>query len=326
MRIALLYTPSELTPWKENVNERTLQFIAKHAPANTRPSIVEFCGFDANQLDHLRQFDLVFNLCYGFGDAGQVDVSDWLTENHITHTASSPKAMRLAQDKSLLPDLCQELGLLTPPLINSPEAVKCDQLYLRKPRFGSCHRLIDIGTGVFFTTHFSFQEVDFLIQPYIRGREFSVAVIPDRSFSNFESLPPVEIYPEEEREIFTAGSAFGKTRRSFQPDIAESLYHGLSSAALALHHRMQLSAMSRTDFRVDDRGFIYVLDVNALPNLDPELSLMPAICENAGIPISELISRTIYHTLHHKKSARITPWTKVNHAWPTERSVGVLPG
>ena len=67
---------------------------------------------------------------------------------------------------------------------------------------------------------------------------------------------------------------------------------------------MKLSGMSRTDFRVDVDGIAYVLDVNALPNLDPVRSLMPAICQHAGIPIEELIDRTIKNTLwRHRQRA-----------------------
>jgi len=51
--------------------------------------------------------------------------------------------------------------------------------------------------------------------------------------------------------------------------------------------------MSRTDFRMSDDGTIYVLDVNAMPNMDPERSLMPLLCRHHQISISDLILRMI---------------------------------
>jgi D-alanine-D-alanine ligase-like ATP-grasp enzyme len=48
---------------------------------------------------------------------------------------------------------------------------------------------------------------------------------------------------------------------------------------------------------VDAQSELYALDVNAMPNLDPELSLMPAICKHAGISIEMLINRIVRNTL-----------------------------
>lgn len=304
MRVAFLYTESELTPWKENVNEETLLFLCDNAPAGVVPSIITFDGFSEALLQTLKNFDLVFNLCYGFMDAGQVEVADWLSVNGVVHTASTPEAMRMAQDKALLPEICSHLGIHTPAILPTVEALYDEELYLRKPRFGSCHRDIEIENGAWFKAKYSGAAPDFLLQPYIRGREFSVAVVPQCTGIVFESLPPVEIYPENGEDIYTAGKAFGKTHRRFQPDITKELANGLRNAALSLHHLMRLSGMSRTDFRVDANGVAYVLDVNALPNLDPVRSLMPAICLHAGIPVEELIDRTIKNTLwRHRRRA-----------------------
>ena len=313
MRVAFLYTESELTPWKENVNEETLLFLCDNAPAGVVPSIITFDGFSEALLQTLKNFDLVFNLCYGFMDAGQVEVADWLSANGILHTASAPDAMRLAQDKALLPEICSHLGLHTPEILPVVEALADEELYLRKPRFGSCHRDIEIENGAWFKAKYSGAAPDFLLQPYIRGREFSVAVVPQCTGIVFESLPPVEIYPENGEDIYTAGKAFGKTNRQFYPDITKELEIDLKRAAWALHHTMKLSGMSRTDFRVDADGIAYVLDVNALPNLDPVRSLMPAICQHAGIPIEELIDRTIKNTLwrHRQRAGQELPQAHV---------------
>lgn len=307
MQVAFLYTESELTPWKENVNGETLLFLCDNAPHGVIPSVIAFEGFSEALLQTLKSYDLVFNLCYGFMDAGQVEVADWLSINGILHTASTPDAMRLAQDKAMLPEICSRLGLHTPAIFPAVETLSDEELYLRKPRFGSCHRDIDIETGAWFKASYSGTAPDFLLQPYIRGREFSVAVVPQCTGIVFESLPPVEIYPETGADIYTAGKAFGKTNRQFHPDIPKELAIGLKRAAWALHHQMGLSGMSRTDFRVDAEGTIFVLDVNALPNLDPVRSLLPAICQHAGIPTEELIDRTIKNTLWRHRQRTASP-------------------
>lgn len=303
LRVALLYTESHLTPWKENVNKETLLHLASNAPQDVLPAIIHFEGFEQNLASQLRSFDVVFNLCYGYQDAGQVEVAEWLSRHGITHTASAPAAMRKAQDKALLPVFCRELGLHTPDILESPEALDDKTLYLRKPRFGSCHRGIDIETGAWFKARYTLREPDFLVQPYIQGREFSVGVISNQDGADFECLPPVEIFPEDGSVVYTAGKAFGKTHRCFSPKLSSHVEAELYRAALSLHKHLGLSGMSRTDFRCDAEGRVYVLDVNALPNLDPVRSLMPAICEHAGISVTELMRRTLAQTLQRHRSA-----------------------
>lgn len=65
----------------------------------------------------------------------------------------------------------------------------------------------------------------------------------------------------------------------------------LMESAEKLHKKIGLTGMSRTDFRVDKNGHIYALDVNDMPNMDPERSLLPAICQYNGVAIMDLIKR-----------------------------------
>jgi D-alanine-D-alanine ligase len=297
MKLAYLYTESALTPWKENVSLRTLNFLVENTPEEFSPSIVHFVDFSSDFAEALRSFDLVFNLCYGFHDAGQVDVADWLSQQGILHTASPTQAMLLAQDKAGLVEMCADLKVSTPPLIFSSTQLHEEQIYLRKPRLGSCHRGIQIESGAWFQERWNELHGDYILQPYISGREFSVAVIPSFDGMTFEPLPPVEIYPVQGQEVYTAGKSFGETRREFSPNISTDLSEALQAGALEIHQKMNLQGMSRTDFRVDAFDFIYALDVNAMPNLDPELSLMPAICHHSGISITELIQRIIQNTM-----------------------------
>jgi D-alanine-D-alanine ligase len=295
MKLAFLYTKSELTPWKENVSHQTLAYLVANTPAHMDGQIEHFDGFDLEMVEKLRKYDLVFNVCYGYYDADQVDIARWLEQMRLPHTASSARRMELAGDKKYLPLLCRQVGLHTPEFITLESVFKLndDFLYLSKPAKGSCHRDIFINSGKWMKNHTHLLPKDAIIQKYISGREFSVAVIPDASLEENLALPPVEIIPEDEQNIYIAGSQFGKTKRDFEPSIDFAVRDALMEAALRMHRIIQLKTMSRTDFRMADDGTIYVLDVNAMPNLDPQKSLMPEICRRNGIPISELIRRVV---------------------------------
>jgi D-alanine-D-alanine ligase len=301
MKLVYLYTDSDLTPWKENVNENTLNFLVAHTPVDIETAIVHFDGFQHKVLENLRKFDLVFNLSYGYKNDGQVEVAGWLEKNGIIHTASSHKALVKAQDKALLPQICKQLHINTPEILTSVENLEDTFWYLSKPRKGSCHRDITINTGNWMKQYLDTVDKDLIIQPYIEGREFSVAVIPDERGINYMALPPIEIKPEEASTIYIAGHSFGKTMRDLNPVLSDHQQKMLMSQAVMLHNEIGLKGMSRTDFRMAHDGTIYVLDVNAMPNMDPEKSLMPALCFYHGIQMEDLIQRMIQNTFYEQK-------------------------
>jgi len=301
MRLAFLYTPSELTPWKENVNPFTLETLVKNTPQYYETQIICFSGFNEEMRIKLSQFDIVFNLCYGYQDAGQVEVAKWLESHSILHTASSSKNMLLAQDKSLLPNICKIVKGNTPQIHFNVENLENKMLYIAKPRKGSCHRDIIIANGQWLKTNLDIETKDLIIQPYIVGREFSVAVIPSIEGDYHYALPPIEIISCDKSEIFIAGQSYGKTERKLNPEITFDESENLMAMAEDLHKIIGLRSMSRTDFRIDNDGIIYTLDVNAMPNLDPDRSLMPALCLHHGIDMENLVSRLIKNSLLYNK-------------------------
>lgn len=291
-----------LTPWMENVNRETTHFVLAHMPTEWNGKIVACRGCNYNLLNQLSDFDVLFNLSYGYRKMSQVDMARWLEWNRLVHTASSSNAMELAQDKGLLPDICRLLGYLTPEIVTKLEELEPDTFYLSKPRWGSCHRHIQIFKGREIDLTAQDYSLDFIIQPYIYGREFSVAVIPEisnkgYSFKGYTSLPPVEIVPSTEHNLYIAGQEYGPTRRVFDPVLATSVNHQLQEQALTLHLALGLRGMSRTDFRVDHAGRLYVLDINAMPNFDPNRSLFPALCNHHGVDLTQLIRSVVEKSL-----------------------------
>lgn len=292
MNIAFLYTRSKLTPWNENVGRGTLRFLINHVPVNFISEIVHFDGFTFKMIDKLSEFDLIFNLSYGYKTAGQVEVAYWLEQYNFKLTTAPASALAIAQDKSLLPKICRALGQNTPELITDFQYIKDDLFYISKPFNGSCHRNININTGRWFRQNHIPVE-GYLLQPYISGREFSVAVIPTADTEGYTALPPVEIVPENHDDIFVAGQFYGTTHKVFSPNITHNIKYELMDQAVALHKFIGLKGMSRTDFRVSQDGVIFVLDVNAMPNMHPQKSVLPAICRYHGIGFTDLIQRIV---------------------------------
>lgn len=294
MKLLYLYSDSEFTPWRENISAATVASLILETPSHIQTYVTHFVGFTDEFAYFLKRFDLIFNVCYGFDLADQVAVAGWLDCHGIKHTASSFSTQRVAMDKSFLPDLCQLVSLNTPPLLTLPELSDFPDsvTFVAKHRKGSLHRDM-----LFFNRNeIPFQKLmdneDYIVQPYIHGREFTVAVIPDASGQDSICLHPMEILPDDGRTMYVAGQNYGPTLKKFHPEINSQLYKKMTEGILTLHKALGIKGMSRTDVRVSGEE-VFVLDINTMPNLDANRSYLPAILIHNGYTMKSLIERLV---------------------------------
>jgi D-alanine-D-alanine ligase len=303
-KLIYLYSDSTFTPWKENIFGTTVATFLKSTPENYYPYITHFVGFTNEFADFLKQFDVVFNVCYGFGEIGQADIARWLDSHEINHTASPYRVQILAKDKLNLPEICKTIDLKTPPIISLGDiSLHHFDKYIVKPRMGSLH----LNMMVFAENNIPYKELlereDYIIQPYLTGREFTIAVIPNAEGTDYEALPPLEIRPDDKREVYIAGQNYGITEKIVNPDLEEDLRQEIMTKVLNLHKSMKIRGMSRTDIRLHD-GEIYILDINTMPNLDAK-SFLPSIAQNQGIDLKELFRRILIRTNYYSTVAKL---------------------
>ncbi len=294
-KLIFLYSDSTFTPWKENIFGSTIATFLKATPDGYYPYVTHFVGFTTEFANFLKQFDLVFNVCYGFGEAGQADVARWLDSHAIKHTASTYEVQILAKDKMNLPQLCESIQVKTPPIIQLSEVAFLEyDRYIVKHRMGSLH----LNMLVFDASEIPYQTLmekeDYIIQPYITGREFTVGVIPNEDGTDYMALSPLEIRPDDNREVYIAGQAYGVTEKVLNPTIEDDIRQEIMQKVLTLHKTMKIRGMSRTDIRIHN-GEIYILDINTMPNLDAR-SFLPSIALNEGIDLKELFRRILLVT------------------------------
>jgi D-alanine-D-alanine ligase len=304
-KLIYLYSDSTFTPWKENIFATTIANFLKSTPENYYPYVTHFVGFTNEFAEFLKQFDVVFNVCYGFGEAGQADVACWLDSHGINHTASTYVVQILAKDKMNLPEICKEINLKTPPIITLGEISEHRfEKYIVKPRMGSLH----LNMMVFANDNIPYKELlereDYIIQPYLTGREFTIAIIPNEDGEDYMALPPLEIRPDDNREVYIAGQSYGITEKIVNPDLEENLRQEIMTKVLNLHKSMKIRGMSRTDVRLHDEE-IYILDINTMPNLDAK-SFLPSIAQNQGIDLKELFRRILIRTNYYSKVEKLS--------------------
>ena len=296
--VAILYAESQFTPWQENINLNTVLNVNKSIPQEFNTSIIHMTEPNASLASLLKQFHWVFNMCYGFGRHSQADIAMWLDKNNITHLSSNGIAQYIAQDKVTVEKRLIEVGIDVPQSLESPLNLTHD-FYISKPRLGGCHRDIEIVHQSEVTKNWQRWKLEGkIIQPYLLGREFSVAILPTEDGNEMTSLPPLEIIPTPARTVFIAGSSMGKTKRDFFPLLNDIELDNINNAAIKAHKTLNLQYMSRVDIRMIG-NIPYVLDVNTMPNLHPTQSMFPALLRMHKIGMTNFIARLIrYHEIN----------------------------
>jgi D-alanine-D-alanine ligase len=151
-------------------------------------------------------------------------------------------------------------------------------------------------------------------ETYVDGREFNLSIIagPDGP----QVLPPAEIlfagYPAGQFKIVdyfakwkTDSVEYINTPRSFEfPENDTRLLEQLKSIALSCWHTFDLHGYARVDFRVDQDGKPFVLEVNTNPCLSKDAGFIAA-SERSGITYKDVILRIIEDT-ENGKSTSIT--------------------
>ena len=138
------------------------------------------------------------------------------------------------------------------------------------------------------------QEFDRLLaEPFIKGRELTVAVLGQEGLAVTELKPKAGFYDYAAK--YTDGLTVHVCPAQVPADIAEAM---MDMAAKA-HCLLGCKGASRSDFRWDDeRGEagIYLLEVNTQPGMTP-LSLVPEQAKVRGISYGELVERLIEEAL-----------------------------
>jgi D-alanine-D-alanine ligase len=134
------------------------------------------------------------------------------------------------------------------------------------------------------------QEFDRLLaEPFIRGRELTVAVLND------EALAVTELKPKSGFYDYDAKYTDGMTEHVCPADVPTDIAGAMMRMAQEAHRILGCKGASRSDFRWDDgqgEAGIYLLEVNTQPGMTP-LSLVPEQARYRGIDYPELCERLV---------------------------------
>jgi D-alanine-D-alanine ligase len=134
---------------------------------------------------------------------------------------------------------------------------------------------------------------DLLAEPFIKGRELTVAVLGD------EALAVTELKPKAGFYDYTAKYTDGLTVHECPAQVPDDIAEAMMAMAAKAHRLLGCKGASRSDFRWDDEqggAGLYLLEVNTQPGMTP-LSLVPEQARLKGIAYGELVERLIAEAL-----------------------------
>jgi D-alanine-D-alanine ligase len=132
-----------------------------------------------------------------------------------------------------------------------------------------------------------------LAEPFIKGRELTVAILGD------EALAVTELQPKAGFYDFDAKYTDGMTLHICPAQLPPEVERAAMEMALKAHKLLGCKGCSRSDFRYDEEQGVeglYLLEVNTQPGMTP-LSLVPEQAKYRGMSYPELVQRIVEEAL-----------------------------
>ncbi len=291
-------------------NERPVSLMSGNGVADA----LERVGYKVTRVDMDRNVaatltalkpDVVFNALHGSpGEDGSVQ--GMLDLMGIRYTHSGMVTSVIAIDKELTKQRLVPYGIPMPKgtIVQSASLYVSDPLprpYVLKPvNEGSSVGVAIVteesnyGNPIAQTAKGPWQEFDSLLaEPFIKGRELTVAVLNDKAMCVTELVPKSGFYD------FDAKYTEGMTQHVCPAQIPIAIEEYLLKLALDCHRLLGCNGASRTDFRWDDelgKDGVFVLETNTQPGMTP-LSLVPEQAKQIGISYEQLVDIIVKEAL-----------------------------
>ena len=253
--------------------------------------------------------DVVFNALHGTpGEDGTVQGMLDLMGIPYTHSGCTTSA--IAIDKELTKAVLVPHGIRMPAgrVVDSETLYASDPLtrpYVLKPvNEGSSVGVAivteggNMGNPIGREAKGPWQDFSSLLaEPFIRGKELTVAVLGGKPLCVTELKPHNDFYD------FEAKYTDGVTEHVCPAEVPAEISASMMDMAARSHALLGCKGASRSDFRWDDaqgEAGIFLLEVNTQPGMTP-LSLVPEQARHCGISYGELVEQLIAEALGRAK-------------------------
>ena len=298
MKITILYGG---TSTEHKISIQTGLAIAETIKDRYNLDMINLDGKIYNAPHLLLDTDLVINALHG-GDGENGSIQSFLDLHHIPYTGSGAKACKIAMDKNITKLIAKSVGIPTPNWVllkrninngmqlQDNDSPKFSYPYVVKPADeGSTFGLTivneesELNDAISLAAEFS---DEILIEEFIPGKELTVSILGNKP------LPIIEIIPSHKLYDYDCKYTEGMSEYVVPADLSDSIERSLSEDALKIYKTIGCRHYARADFRLNDEGQHYLLEINTLPGMT-STSLLPKAAKAVGLEFPELIDTII---------------------------------
>ena len=264
--------------------------------------------------------DLALSIGEGFGSRNREAWAPVIFEmQHIPYLGSDPLTLSLSLDKSWTKLMAASAGVPTGPhrVVSSVSEINNYPLpapfpFFVKPRYEGTAK----GIGPFSRVENmeelhaavdrinSFYDQPALVEPFYSGAEYTVTIVGNERTGGLRALPVLQRAIEVTTGIGLHAierhdpADFGRSGWDYATpgSLSAELEEELVRLSLVVFKALDCRDFARMDFRLDDGGKPFFLEVNTLPTFDPEGSF-GIIAELSGISPEELLAGIFYDAL-----------------------------
>ena len=243
---------------------------------------------------------MVFNMAYGIqGRNRYTHVPAMLEMLGIPYVGSGPEAHAVVQDKVMTKIVLQKNNIPTPGFwVFSTAEDKFDDLIfpvIVKPKMESTSMGMEVvynwdDLKVAVAKQIEKYSQDILVEQFIPGREFAVGLLGNGSHT--EVLPIVEIDLEGDPNKIQTISDKKKTPlgKICPAKLTKEQEEEIKKISLDSFKKLGINDFARVDFRMDEGGNVYVLELNSMASLGVTGSYVHA-AKTAGYTYESLINK-----------------------------------
>lgn len=252
-------------------------------------------GYDAYKIDLTEdnlvkaftenKFDLAYMALHGeYGEDGRIQsVLDLLGKRY---TGSGVTGSAVAMNKILSKIIAKDLGIKVAKTYTSVDEIESYPVVIKPAKEGS-------SFGVYICrdkeeARKAYQVIEKqspLIEEFIKGDELTAGIF------NGEKLGVVRIKPKSGVYDYESKYTVGKTIYECPAEIPQDKYEEILEAARAIHEKLELKGITRSDFILRD-GEAYFLEVNTCPGMT-ETSLAPKLASLKGYSFDDLTKKMV---------------------------------
>lgn len=261
--------------------------IEKLRPAGFRgffgPHVIDICSMA----------DIVFMGLHGAnGEDGKVQAA--LELHGIKFTGSGFIGAALSMDKGISKQIFRENGVPTPQGFTLKKGQEITEAVNYPVVVKTCCGGSSIGVYMAhddaelkdaLSQAFTYED-EVVVEQYIKGREFSVAVIDG------EALPVIEIAPKEGFYDYKNKYQAGATVETCPADLPTDITKEMQRLAVEAFYALHLTSYARMDFLMEEDGSLYCLEANTLPGMT-QTSLIPQEAAAIGMDYDTLCEKLI---------------------------------